>query len=122
MWAASRTNSKEIFVLESRATAKRTESQLRCSGRRGQDFAYPRLQDSSSTLSGVDSSWPGAEQVPRQLAPSGSRAGCGSARSLTRTTGMKNGQAMLYSGKLLFARLYSQFEPWPITIESSRIR
>jgi hypothetical protein len=78
---------------ESFATTKRTASQARSLGRRGQAFAYPRLQDSSSRLVSDECSCPGAQQLPRQLAPKGNRTGCGSAMSSARCVGAKKGQA-----------------------------
>lgn len=39
---------------------------------------------------------PGAVQVPRHAAPSGSRAGCGKAMSSARSVGEKKGQAKIF--------------------------
>ena len=93
----SKINCNEISVPDSFTTPTRTASHLRCSGSLEHVFAYPKLQPSSSLLSGTACSCPGAAHVPRQAAPSGSLAGCGSARSSARSVGTKNGQAKLVS-------------------------
>ncbi len=78
---------------ESPEIEKRTASQALSFGRRGQDFAYPRLQHSNSFGSSCACSCPGAEHTPRQLAPRGKRAGYGNAISSARSIGIKKGQA-----------------------------
>ncbi|SRR6266700_4761324 len=93
----SRTNCTEMVSPESLATEKRTASQLRSFGKRGQAFAYPKLQDSRSASPGIACSCPGAEQWPRQLAPKGNRAGCGKAMSSALCVGAKKGQAKIGS-------------------------
>jgi membrane-associated PAP2 superfamily phosphatase len=55
-YAFSSTNCNEIDSRDSFTTAKRTASQARSAGKRGHDFAYPKLHDSSSMLLSVASS------------------------------------------------------------------